>query len=113
MLYYPAIALTILSSMLYHVLLKLTPKGAHPALSLLITYATAAAICGGALFFLPLKTSLGEALRQLNWASYGLALGLVGLEFGFLLAYRARTDLEDAHRFVDWVEQHLREGGWL
>ena len=26
---------------------------------------------------------------------------------------RARTDLDDAHRFVDWIEQHLREGDWL
>jgi uncharacterized protein (UPF0332 family) len=26
---------------------------------------------------------------------------------------RAQTDLEDARRFVGWVEQHLTEGGWL
>lgn len=26
---------------------------------------------------------------------------------------RAQTDLEDAHRFVDRIEQHLKEGDWL
>ena len=26
---------------------------------------------------------------------------------------RAQTDLDDAHRFVDRVERHLRKGGWL
>lgn len=89
MLYYAAIALTILSSMLYHLLLKLTPAGAHPALSLTVTYAVAAIVCVGMLFFMPLKTSVIDSLRQLNWASYVLALALVGLEMGFLLSYRA------------------------
>jgi multidrug transporter EmrE-like cation transporter len=32
---------------------------------------------------------LGPALKQLNWTSMALALGVVGLELGFLLAYRA------------------------
>ena len=29
------------------------------------------------------------SLRQVNWASFALALAIVGLEIGFLLAYRA------------------------
>lgn len=37
----------------------------------------------------PLKSSLPAALGQLNWASFGLAVAIAGLEFGFLLAYRA------------------------
>jgi uncharacterized membrane protein len=89
MLYYAAIALTILSSMLYHLFLKLTPAGAHPALSLTVTYAVAAVVCVGLLFFMPLKTSVVHAFGQLNWASYVLALTLVGLEMGSLLSYRA------------------------
>jgi len=38
LLYYAAILLAILSSMLHHVFVKLTPQGAHPALSLVVTY---------------------------------------------------------------------------
>jgi len=26
---------------------------------------------------------------------------------------RARTDLEDAHRFVDQIGRYLKEGDWL
>ena len=89
MLYYTAIALAILSSMLYHVFIKLTPQGAHPALSLLVTYGLATLLCGVILLVQPLKTSLADAFRQLNWSSYALALAIVGLEFAYILAYRA------------------------
>jgi multidrug transporter EmrE-like cation transporter len=41
------------------------------------------------LLVFPLKSSVLDAFRQLNWASFGLALAIAGLEFGFLLAYRA------------------------
>lgn len=88
-MYYAAIALTILSSTCYHILLKLTPDGVHPALSLMVTYATAAAVCAVFSILLPPTAGILDALRQLNWASYALALSLVGLEMGFLLAYRA------------------------
>jgi multidrug transporter EmrE-like cation transporter len=89
MLYYAAITLTILSSMVYHTLLKLTPSGAHPALSLAVTYAIAAVVCVGMLLLMPLRTGVADALRQLNWVSYVLGLALVGLEMGFLLSYRS------------------------
>ena len=89
MLYTTAIALAILSSMLYHIFIKLTPQGAHPALSLFVTYGLATILCGGILLVQPLKTSLGDAFRQLNWSSYALALAIVGLEIAYILAYRA------------------------
>jgi uncharacterized membrane protein len=89
LLYYAAITVAILSSMLYHVFIKLTPQGAHPALSLVVTYGVAAALCGGMLVVQPLKTSLANAFKQLNWATYALALAIVGLEMAYILAYRA------------------------
>jgi drug/metabolite transporter (DMT)-like permease len=88
-LYTAAIALAILSSMLYHTFIKLTPQGAHPALSLVVTYGLAALLCGGILLVQPLQTGLADALKQLNWASYALALAIVGLEMAYILAYRA------------------------
>jgi uncharacterized membrane protein len=89
LLYYGAITVAILSSMLYHVFIKLTPQGAHPALSLVVTYSVAAALCGGMLLVQPPKTSWADAFKQLNWATYALALAIVGLEFAYILAYRA------------------------
>ena len=32
-------------------------------------------------------------LKQLNWASIGLAVAVVGIEFGFLLVYRSGWNL--------------------
>jgi multidrug transporter EmrE-like cation transporter len=42
------------------------------------------------------KSSLGDALRQVNWASVALAVSILGLELGFLLAYRAGWDISIA-----------------
>jgi drug/metabolite transporter (DMT)-like permease len=75
--------------MLYHVFIKLTPAGAHPALSLVATYGVATAVCGALLLAFPLKTTLADAFKQLNWATYALAGAIVGLEMAYILAYRA------------------------
>ena len=101
MLYYTAIVLAILCSMLYHVFIKLTPQGAHPAISLIVTYGVAALMCGGLLLFLPLKTTVAKALKQLNWATFALALAIVGLEMAYILAYRAGWRLSIAAVFVN------------
>jgi multidrug transporter EmrE-like cation transporter len=88
-LFYVSILLAVTASTLYHVIIKVTPADVNPAISLVATYATAMVLSLGLLVVFPLKTGIGEAFRQLNWASYALAFALVGLEAGFLLAYRA------------------------
>jgi multidrug transporter EmrE-like cation transporter len=42
-------------------------------------------------------------IRQLNWASIGLAIAIVGIEFGFLLTYRAGWNLGIAAVLVNVV----------
>ena len=89
-LYYLAVGLAVISNLFYHLSQKLTPAGANPALAVWVTYLVAMAISLVVLaLFFPLKTSLGQALRQLNWASVALGLSVVGIELGFLIAYRA------------------------
>lgn len=88
-LFYSSILLAVGASLFYHVVLKMTPTGVNPAISLVVTYALAMVLSLGLLLFFPLKTGIFDAFRQLNWTSYALALALVGLEAGFLLAYRA------------------------
>lgn len=88
MLYYLSIGLTVASNVLYHIFMKLTPSNVNPVLSLTITYATAMA---GTLFIYPFYPQQGAFLanlKQLNWASFALGFAIVGLELGFLLAYR-------------------------
>ena len=89
LLYYTSIALTVLSNVLYHVFQKLTPATAHPMLSLAATYATALVLCLALLPFFPPPGGLAASLRGLAWPSFALAAAILGLEVGFLLAYRA------------------------
>jgi len=65
----------------------------NPAIGLILTYTTALLLSGLLLVFFPLQESLGEAFRKANWASFALGIAIVGLEIGFLLAYRAGWDL--------------------
>ncbi len=53
--------------------------------------------------FFPTKKGFIVELRGLNWASYVLALSLVGLEVGFLLVYRSGWNLGIAAVLVNVV----------
>jgi drug/metabolite transporter (DMT)-like permease len=81
--------LIVASNLLYHVSQKSIAPGANPVLSLLATYTVAIA---GTLLLIPVfpvKSRLAPALRQLNWASAAVGVAIIGVELGFLLAYRA------------------------
>lgn len=88
-MFWIVISLTILSNVFYHIIQKVTPQQANPVLSLGISYLVAGLICFALLPVFPIKEGLREALRHINWTSLALAFSLVGLEIGFLLAYRA------------------------
>jgi drug/metabolite transporter (DMT)-like permease len=100
-LFYFSIVLTVAASVLYHVILKVTPPHVNPAISLVVTYGLAMVLSLCLLPFFPLKTGIVEAFKQLNWASYALAVSLVGLEAGYLLAYRAGWRISVAAIFVN------------
>lgn len=84
-----AILLTIVSNVFYHIFQKITPQDANPVLALAISYLVAGLVCMALLIWFPLEEGVRQSLKQLNWATIGLAFTLVGLELGFLLAYRA------------------------
>ena len=88
-LFYFSIILAICSSALYHFTAKSTPSNVNFTVSLLVTYGVAFAVVLFTFFFFPIKNGLAFELKQLNWASMGLAIAVVGIEFGFLLTYRA------------------------
>jgi multidrug transporter EmrE-like cation transporter len=96
-----SISLAILSTVLYHIAQKLTPSGANPVLAITVTYLTALIVCLVILALVPPKPSLPTALRQLTWSSYALAFAIVGIEFGFLLAFRAGWNISLAALFVN------------
>jgi multidrug transporter EmrE-like cation transporter len=88
-LFYFSITLAIFSSALYHFTAKSTPSNVNFTVSLLVTYAVAFGVVLLTFVFFPIKNGLVSELKQLNWASIGLAIAVVGIEFGFLLTYRA------------------------
>ena len=88
-LFYFSITLAICSSALYHFTAKSTPSNVNFTVSLLVTYTVAFAVVLLTFIFFPIKNGLAFELKQLNWASIGLAIAVVGIEFGFLLTYRA------------------------
>lgn len=92
-LFYFSISLAICSSALYHFAAKSTPSNVNFTVSLLVTYAVAFIVVLFTFFFFPAKSGIMAELRQLNWASIGLAIAIVGIEFGFLLVYRAGWNL--------------------
>ena len=100
-IFYFSIVLAIAASVMYHVVLKVTPAGVNPAISLVVTYGLAMLLSLCLLPFFPLKTGIVEAFGQLNWASYVLAIALVGLEAGYLLAYRSGWRISNAAIFVN------------
>lgn len=89
LLYYLSFGIAVLSSVLYHVFQKAISPSVNPVLSLMVTYIVAFLLSLPLFTLYPLRTRVLEELAKVNWASIALALAIVGLEIGFLLAYRA------------------------
>ena len=82
------IALVVLSNIVYQICAKSAPKGMDPLASLTVTYLVGAAVSGALYFLLHRGRSLLREYRALNWAPFVLGIVIVGLEVGFLYAYR-------------------------
>ena len=102
-LFYFSITLAICSSVLYHFMAKSTPLNVNFTVSLLVTYAIAFVVTLVGFFFFPATNGIAAEIKQLNWASIGLAIAVVGIEYGFLLTYRAGWNLGIAAVLVNVV----------
>ena len=102
-LFYFSIALAIASSAFYHFVAKSTPSNVNFTVSLLVTYAVAFVVTLLGFFFFPAKNGVIAEIKLLNWASIGLAIAVVGIEFGFLLTYRSGWNLGIAAVLVNVV----------
>lgn len=102
-LFYFSITLAIASSALYHFVAKSTPSNVNFTVSLLVTYVVAFVMTLLTFFFFPVENGVAAELKKLNWASIGLAVAVVGIEFGFLLTYRAGWNLGIAAVLVNVV----------
>jgi|GEM_PF-464702 len=86
---YPAIILAVVSTVLYQIIQKTTPDRVNPLISLFVSYLVAAALCIIIYPFFNKGENLLTEFTKLNWTSIALGIVIVGIEIGFMYAYRA------------------------
>jgi len=83
------LVLVILSNIVYQICAKSVPGNMNPFASLTITYLVGAAASAVLFFALNSGTSLWKEYGKTNWAPIVLGLVIVGLEVGWIYAYKA------------------------
>jgi drug/metabolite transporter (DMT)-like permease len=88
-LFWLAMVLVVSTNLVYHLAQKSIPREVHPLVSVCASYAIALLTTLCLFPFFPVRPSLSEAVRQLRWSTVAVGVSIVGIEVGFLLAYRA------------------------
>lgn len=88
-IYVMSIVLIVASNIVYNICQKSTPQAANPFTAMLVTYVTAALIMLIGFFFSKSDKGFFQSFYDLNWTSIALGFAIIGLELGYLLAYRA------------------------
>lgn len=83
------LALVVLSNVVYQISSKSVSQDIDPFASLTVTYLIGAAVSAVLYFTVNRGSNLWKEYSQLNWASVILGLAVVGLEAGWIFAYRA------------------------
>ena len=83
------VALVVISNTLYQVCAKSVPEGMNPLASLTVTYLIGAVVSCALYYVLNRDANLVRELRLTNWAPIVLGVVIVGLEVGFIYAFRA------------------------
>ena len=82
------IALVVLSNIIYQVCAKSVPKEMNTMATMTVTYLVGA-LFSAVVFFLTNKDSnLLQEFKKLNFAPFLLGISVVGLEVGFIYAYK-------------------------
>lgn len=87
MTYYLPIALVVVSNIVYHICAKSSPAGMSPFASLTVTYVVGAIVSAALMLFT--SPNPAQEYAKLNWAPFVLGVAIVGLEAGFIAAYKA------------------------
>ena len=88
MSFYLPLAIVVVSNTVYQICGKSVPDGMDPFASLTVTYLIAA-LASGAALLLTHRGGVAQEYAKLNWAPIVLGVVIVGLEVGFIFAYKA------------------------
>ena len=83
------IALVVLSNVVYQICTKSVPDGMNPLAALTITYLVGAVASGILYYVLNRGGNLIREYGKMNWAPIILGIVIVGLEAGWIYAYKA------------------------
>ncbi len=83
------LALVVLSNVFYQICAKSVPAGMSPLASLTVTYVIGAVASGMLYFALNKEANIIQEYSKVNWAPFVLGLVIVGLEVGYIYAYKA------------------------
>ena len=90
------IILVVFSNIIYQIATKSVPKNMDPMASLTVTYVVGA-ICSTVMYFLMNKNgNLLVEYQKLNQYPFLLGVSIVGLEVGFIYAYKAGWPISTA-----------------
>ncbi len=90
------IGLVVLSNIVYQICAKSVPNKMDPFASLTITYGVSALVSAIMFFALNKGSDLLHEYSKLNWSPIVLGVVLVGLEVGFIYAYKAGWQVSTA-----------------
>ena len=83
------IALVVLSNVVYQICANSVPEGMDPFASLTVTYLVGAVVSAVLYYVLGPRGNIFREYGKLNWAPLTLGLVIVGLEVGWIYAYKA------------------------
>ena len=111
------IALIVLSNTMYQICAKSVPEGMNPFASLTVTYLVGALLSAILYYALGNHSGLLKEYSKLNWAPIVLGIVIVGLEAGYIFAFKAGWQVSTAQvvqaailagvlLFVGWLLYH-------
>lgn len=100
--YVPIITI-IVGGLLYQFAQKSIAKGLNAYFVIIIAYLVGIVLCLLCNWLYPAEGSLTDAFRKSNWAVYGIGVGAVLVEIGFLLAYRQGWQISMTSMLVNMV----------
>lgn len=100
--YFP-ILIIVAGGLIYQLSQKSIAKGINAYFAVIIAYLAGIALCLLCNWLYPAEGSLTAAFKKANWAVYGIGLGAVLVEVGFLLAYRQGWHLSITSMLVNMI----------
>jgi len=88
--------LVVISNIFYQICAKSAPGDMNPLASLTVTYGVGAVVSLILFFLLNRNASLFQEYSKLNWAPFVLGIAIVGLEVGYIYAYKAGWSVSTA-----------------